>query len=99
MEGKYQVFVSHYYFSYSSNLPVVEVKLPIIPRIGEFFDPWQFLTTDQEQSILKHITGEAYMASTYVRAIKHEFEEIQRIYLYLDNTTFKNRNHSVESVI
>ncbi|WP_138485086.1 hypothetical protein [Dyadobacter bucti] len=90
----YKVFLNHYYFNYD-NSPVVEVQLPIIPRVGEYIDPWEFLSKEDEELILKNIDGGAYMAHTYVREIRHEFEEIQRIYLMLDNTTLKGRTHNI----
>ena len=91
---EYKVFLDHQYFDYEHS-PVVEVDLPIIPRIGEYIDPWQFLSKDDEELILKKIDGSAYMEHTYVRAIRHDFEEIQRIYLILDNTTLKGRTHKI----
>ncbi|WP_026632745.1 hypothetical protein [Dyadobacter alkalitolerans] len=88
----YKVYLNHYYFNKGSNL-VVEVELPIIPRVGEYIDPWALLSKEEEESILKQIDGGAYMQHTYVREIRHEFEKIQHIHLYLDNTTLKERAH------
>lgn len=92
---KHKIFINHFYFNYQNDLPSIEIKIPVIPKVGEYIDPWEFLTTEQEELILRHIEGANYMAYTYVREIKHEFEGIQLIYLYLDNSTFTSRNHSV----
>lgn len=92
----YKIFLNHRYFN-GLNLSI-EADLPIIPRIGEYIDPYVFLTAEEAKIVGEYIELGSYMDFTYVRGVRHSIEDSQMIFLELDNTTFKERNHNMSVI-
>lgn len=90
---KIKVLINHN--KYFGILSEIEAELAVIPRIGEFIDPWPFLSEEQTAMLFKHlpVLDKVYDNYTYVRQIHHSFETNgqQIIMLMLDNCYTDNK--------
>ncbi len=81
-EMKLQVFLDFDFYGTSLGNGQMEVDLPFIPRVGEWFNAEKFLSDEEQDDY-------GYAGVFYVRHIRHSFdikENVQRVFICLDES-------------